>query len=155
MGKSLAEIYKLAHEGELKKEDLKNIEGLFGKYWENNNIDVVSYADAEKFYCEHCDVSNEYGMSCDFWADIDHRLTDGFSIELKGSYANWSDCIGFNDNTDISRYEITDLVKNEFKKMGLDPKKPVDDISLRCALYNAVVALIKTQEIEYLQEAAN
>ena len=161
MKKSLDELYKLALEGDLKKEDLEGIEELFGKDWENNKIDVLSYAEAEEFYNENLDegLKNDYdyGILYYFWVEVEPTAKNGFKIEFSGGYVNRYQWIreGCGDgNSEKFSFDITQEVKNEFKKMGLDLDKPVGDINLRCALNQAAITCIKKAEIAYLEESA-
>ena len=156
MKKSLDELYEvLTMKGELKKEDLKDVEELFGKVWEDDKIEVLSYAEAEEFYNENLneglDDNWDYGILYCFWAEIEPTAKNGYKIEFFGGYPN-EKCI--TDNNEKYSLDITDEVKNELKKMGLDVDKSVDDITLRCALYRSAINLIKEEEIAYLKESA-
>ena len=152
MKKSLDEIYKLLKEDELKKEDLKDVKELFGKDWENDKIEVLSYDKAEEFYRENLDEGLkdnwDYGILYSFWAEIEPTAKDGFKIEFSGGYPCAHRVI--TGNGEKYALDITDEVKNEFKKMGLDPDKSVDDISLDCALKQATTNLIKKEQIAFL-----
>lgn len=163
MKKSLDELYKLALGGDLKKEDLEGIEELFGKDWENNKIDIGSYAEAEEFYNENLDegLKNDYayGILYYFWVEVEPTAKNGFKIEFSGRYVNgyrWiaEGCGRGDGNSEKFSFDITHEVKNEFKKMGLDLDKAVDDINLRCALSQAAITCIKRAEIAYLKESA-
>ena len=64
-----------------------------------------------------------------FWADVERRPDNSFKIEFEAAYASWEDRDW--GNNDVCSYDITDAVKNELKKMGLDPRQSVSDINLR------------------------
>lgn len=154
MERTLDKLYELAVQGELKKDDLKDVENLFGNAWENDKIEVFSYGDAEEFYTKNLDEglkdNCDYGIFYSFWADVEPTVENGFKIEFWGGYPGESKLVL--DNSDKCSYDITDEVKNELKKMGLDRDKSVDDLSLRCALERAAINLIQEQEIAYLQD---
>lgn len=152
--KNLNELYDLVTKGELKKEDLINVEQLFEKtIWENSQNHDEDYDDLIKDYEENFDISQDYGISQDIFVTIKTFPTIDrlFRQELE-FFCSYLDC---DDCKDHERtVKITAETKSELAKNNVPKHEKLDECVLKSAVFQAAKAFIINDEIKFLQSEA-